>query len=156
LNSRSDDIQNLEFVTLRRSIGSTIFFEYGNPRYQLVTPKSRAAFLLPKGQLSIAIWSSDWSFSALGGEITNSDEIDDQIAHEVAKTYFVGQTAPPLKLTPSFPAVIEFGNGIVLEVNADPELVADDPDGAEISVLYADGSEDCLSSVRGFFSVEPR
>jgi hypothetical protein len=144
----------LSCFSVWRSIGSNVFLEFGTPVLKRVTPKTRPAFTVLRGEASIGIHGDHWRLLDGLDTILDSIRIDEATLKRVAEPVLRGTTLPVLSLNGEGTIVLAFERRISIVVEK-----SDYPDEATASefdeiTVNLPGAAFSFNYERGFYQFD--
>jgi hypothetical protein len=138
-------------VTVWRSIGTHVFFEFGMPTLRAVRRKKPGSRALLCGEISLHVSAYNWRMVHGAQPMMNAESVDDTQVDQVAKRFLHGVRPPKFRLDQDGALAMVFERDIQLKIW--PNLPEDDEE--ELSVALRDGWWG-FNFQRGFYFAEPR
>ena len=107
----------LSCFSVWRSIGSNVFLEFGTPTSKQVTPKTRPAFTVLRGDASIGIHGDRWRLMNGSTTILDSMFVDEDTLKQIAEPALRGATLPVVSLNEDGRMKLVFGRAISIIVD---------------------------------------
>lgn len=141
-------------VAVWRSFGSNIFFEFGRPNIKRVMPKTRKAFTVVRGEVSIGVHADDWRLRAGSSDILTADTVNDTNLAKVEREFFRGIPVPRFTLSNDGILDLSFARTISLRIDRNDYFDADSTDDLfdEVTVNFPNRGFR-FSYTRGFYPV---